>query len=122
MAVGERSGIQRGTSSGSAERQGGSSTEGQSDSTSAGESIIGNATSHFSGNGDSSSGRKRNHEDDIKELRCGSTRHGILVNGLLEVKCRHPGCSVKGAVVLHLFNLETGDFETKVFKEPRERR
>jgi hypothetical protein len=60
------------------------------------------------------------------ELRCDEGRilHGkLLDNGLVEVKCRSRFCgATRGLVVLHRFNLDTGELvETQVFKNPTTR-
>ena len=42
------------------------------------------------------------------ELRCDNTMHGVIHDGILEVKCRNPRCGVKpGVVVLHQFDIKT---------------
>ena len=54
-----------------------------------------------------------------KKLRCRHTMHGILVDGLVEVKCRHPKCGGPGVIVLHRFNPQTGKLvKTLRFREP----
>lgn len=56
------------------------------------------------------------------ELRCPNVLHGIITEqGLLEVDCRSRWCGKEpGNVVLHRFNLETGELvETLKFKAPR---
>lgn len=56
------------------------------------------------------------------ELRCGGTMHGKLDirDGKLEVKCGRRGCGAgRGVVVLHTFDIETGELvETKHFADP----
>lgn len=56
-------------------------------------------------------------------LRCeGNTIHGRMLNDTtLEVKCKRRRCGVKpGVVVLHTFNIATGDLiETKKYADPR---
>lgn len=55
-------------------------------------------------------------------LRCGNKLFGILVaEDVLEVKCDSKFCGHEpGTVVLHRFNLRTGDLvETKQYAEPR---
>lgn len=57
-----------------------------------------------------------------EDLRCPYKRHGILISSsTLEVKCSSALCGAKpGVVVLHRFDLETGDLtETVRFKEPK---
>ena len=54
-------------------------------------------------------------------MRCPNTLHGVILDGVvLEVKCRHKRCgAVKGVVVLHRFDLLTGDLiETKMYRDP----
>lgn len=54
------------------------------------------------------------------ELRCGNKMHGRLTDsGLLEVLCGSKFCGKKpGVVVLHRFNVETGELvETLRFKD-----
>ncbi len=57
------------------------------------------------------------------ELRCGGTMHGrVDVEHLtLEVKCKRRKCGVQpGVVVLHTFDLQTGELlDTKKFADPR---
>jgi hypothetical protein len=55
------------------------------------------------------------------ELRCEGTLQGKLVDPThLEVKCGRRSCgAVPGVVVLHTFDLETGTYTTRVFKDPR---
>ena len=57
------------------------------------------------------------------ELRCDGTMHGRLnaENLTLEVKCKRRKCGVQpGVVVLHTFDLRTGELiETKQFADPR---
>ena len=56
------------------------------------------------------------------ELRCGGTMHGKLDihDGKLEVKCGRRGCGAgRGVVVLHTFDLETGEMVgTRKFADP----
>lgn len=55
------------------------------------------------------------------ELRCDAHLHGVLVDGLVEVKCRWKPCAEKGVVVLHYFDPLTGELvKTKRFREPQE--
>lgn len=59
------------------------------------------------------------------ELRCGGTMHGKLeLPHKLEVKCGRRGCGAKrGVIVLHTFNLETGEMiGTKQFADPAYRK
>lgn len=58
---------------------------------------------------------------DYDELRCPSRLHGRIVNGQFEVKCLSKKCKEgrTGVVVLHYFNLLTGELErTKRFRDP----
>jgi hypothetical protein len=47
------------------------------------------------------------------ELRCDSKKHGVLIEpgfGILEVKCDSRFCGARtGAIVLHRFDLTTGE-------------
>lgn len=44
------------------------------------------------------------------ELRCDNILHGVLNDGLLEVKCRSRFCGAgPGVVVIHKFDPETGE-------------
>jgi hypothetical protein len=54
------------------------------------------------------------------ELRCDSKLHGIMREGdVLEVKCRSTFCGYKaGIVILHRFNLHTGEMTTARYKDP----
>lgn len=56
----------------------------------------------------------------ITELRCPGTMHGKLDDDVIEVKCRRRSCGSKpGVVVLHRFNVHTGELVlTKRFAEP----
>lgn len=56
----------------------------------------------------------------MHELRCGGTMHGKLDNDILEVKCGRRGCGAKrGTVVLHTFDLKTGEMVgTKKYADP----
>lgn len=56
----------------------------------------------------------------MSELRCDGTMHGRMVDAThLEVKCVRRRCGHKpGVVVLHTFDLETGNFTTKKFADP----
>lgn len=53
------------------------------------------------------------------ELRCEHKMHGMLVDGLLEVKCGSNLCGSRpGVVVIHRFNPETGELvNTKRYKD-----
>lgn len=55
------------------------------------------------------------------ELRCPGTMHGKLEDDVIEVKCRRRTCgSQRGVVVLHRFNIHTGELvNTQRFAEPR---
>jgi hypothetical protein len=56
----------------------------------------------------------------MTELRCGHTMHGVLEDGVLEVKCRNSRCGARsGIVVLHKFDIITGNLlSTQRFKDP----
>ncbi|MGI0002441.1 MAG: hypothetical protein ACRD42_05115 [Nitrososphaeraceae archaeon] len=53
-------------------------------------------------------------------LRCANKLHGIVDGDIIEVSCNSQFCgSYAGIVVLHKFNLNTGELiETRTFKEP----
>ena len=53
------------------------------------------------------------------EMRCEHKLHGIVVDGLVEVKCRSQLCGHRpGVVVIHKFDGMTGALvETKRFKD-----
>lgn len=55
------------------------------------------------------------------DLRCESKKHGELLDGKLEVKCNSRFCGAgEGNVVLHVFDLETGEcISTRRFKDPK---
>lgn len=60
------------------------------------------------------------------QLRCRSKLQGIIkvVSGkrLLEVRCKDKWCAERGAgvVVLHYFNVDTGELDhTKKFRDPK---
>lgn len=57
-------------------------------------------------------------------LRCHGRIQGELLEEdgkfFLEVKCRSIACGAQsGVVVLHKFDLSTGDFTTKKFRDPQ---
>jgi hypothetical protein len=60
-----------------------------------------------------------------RELRCsGNKLYGLVVDGeatgILEVRCTSRFCGKQdGVVVLHQFNLGTGEYQTRKYKEPR---
>lgn len=59
------------------------------------------------------------------DLRCDYKLHGIVIRpGVAEVKCDSRLCGAQqGVVVLHHFDLETGDLiETVRFKDPTNNR
>ncbi len=62
----------------------------------------------------------------MHNLRCkGNKLHGRVLDGnVLEVACRSRFCGWRsGAIVLHRFNLESGELvETLKFKQPRKER
>lgn len=53
------------------------------------------------------------------EMRC-VTLHGILKNGLLEIKCHHIKCTKGRQVnVFHYFDPQTGELvNTEIFQDP----
>lgn len=56
---------------------------------------------------------------DSIELRCQGGLHGIMKNGLLEVKCRHWACTRGHNVAYHLIDPATGEVvETYRYKDP----
>ena len=62
----------------------------------------------------------------MMQLRCGGNKlHGIMVtpgSGELEVRCESRWCGKEtGIVVLHQFDLSTGEYSTKKFQEPTHR-
>jgi hypothetical protein len=55
------------------------------------------------------------------ELRCNSKKHGVVTDEkLLEIKCDSRFCGArKGVIVLHLFDMTTGELvRTVQFKNP----
>jgi hypothetical protein len=62
----------------------------------------------------------------MDELRCPGTMHGRVSEDRkkLEVKCYRRGCGhAPGVVVLHTFDLESGEIEsTRRFTDPRKLR
>jgi|GEM_PF-3398392 len=57
----------------------------------------------------------------MAELRCRTKLHGVLTDGVLEVKCASRFCGHgPGVVVLHRFDADTGELVNTVqFKDPR---
>jgi hypothetical protein len=57
----------------------------------------------------------------LTEIRCDSHLHGVLRDGVLEIKCRFKPCGAQpGVVILHQFDPLTGELiRTLKFKEPR---
>lgn len=55
-----------------------------------------------------------------QEMRCENRLHGILKDGILEIKCRSKFCGAEpGVAVLHRFDMESGALlDTKLFKDP----
>lgn len=53
------------------------------------------------------------------EMRCDHKLHGVIVDGLIEVKCGSSLCGKRsGTVVIHRFNAHTGELvETKLYKD-----
>lgn len=58
------------------------------------------------------------------ELRCDNSLHGTVEDGVFTVKCRSRFCGSRaGVVVLHRFNVHTGELvQTLMFAEPTSRR
>lgn len=56
-----------------------------------------------------------------RELRCDGTLHGVMLDDhTLEVKCTRRKCGVQpGIIVLHRFNLASGEVSTVRYKDPR---
>lgn len=55
------------------------------------------------------------------ELRC-KTLHGIVEGDVLEVKCSSRVCGAgPGRVVLHRFNVKTGQYSTHQYKTPEQK-
>ena len=56
-----------------------------------------------------------------QELRCKGTLHGILEDDhTIEVKCVRRICGhAPGVVVLHRFNIDTGEYTTSRFRDPK---
>jgi hypothetical protein len=54
------------------------------------------------------------------EARCDGKLHGEIIDGrYFEVKCRSRWCGYRsGVVVIHRFNIETGERSTKLFRDP----
>jgi hypothetical protein len=65
---------------------------------------------------------RRKLQEGVVDLRCDNTLHAVLIDGLIEVKCRHYKCGARsGVVVLHRFDPITGDFvETKMYRTVKE--
>lgn len=53
------------------------------------------------------------------EMRCRHKLHGVVHEGIIEVKCSSSFCGAKsGVVVIHRFNSKTGELvETKKYKD-----
>jgi hypothetical protein len=53
------------------------------------------------------------------DLRCDHKMHGRVEDGTLEVMCRSALCGKRpGVVVMHYFNLKTGEMTTRKYKDP----
>jgi hypothetical protein len=54
------------------------------------------------------------------ELRCEAKLHGVLEDGVIEVRCRSAFCGARaGVVIIHRFHAMSGDLlETKKFRDP----
>jgi len=59
-------------------------------------------------------------EDGPTEMRCSAKLHGVVIDGrFYEVSCGSRWCGKRtGNVVLHRFDLFTGEMTTRYFKEP----
>lgn len=52
------------------------------------------------------------------DLRCDHKLHGRVNHGVLEVMCRSALCGKKpGVVIMHYFNLRTGEMTTRKYKD-----
>lgn len=58
------------------------------------------------------------------QLRCAGTLHGIVQDDeYIEIKCKRRVCGGgPGIVVLHRFNIHTGEVTTRRFAEPKKER
>lgn len=56
----------------------------------------------------------------MHEMRCETKLHGILVDGVIEIKCSSKFCgAAAGVVVLHRFDPMTGDLiSTNKYRTP----
>lgn len=56
----------------------------------------------------------------MTDLRCGSKKHGETIDDhTVEVKCSSKFCGAgPGVVVLHRFDILSGDSTTRVYKDP----
>lgn len=57
----------------------------------------------------------------MEDLRCENKKHGVLFDGVIEIKCNSRFCrdSEPGVVVLHRFDAKSGALlETQKFKDP----
>lgn len=59
-------------------------------------------------------------QDDAAQLRCQNKLHGLVANGIVEIKCDSRFCGAgQGWVILHEFDAATGELiNTKKFKNP----
>lgn len=65
----------------------------------------------------------------MRELRCkGNKLHGLVVDedgpvtGMVEFRCDSKFCGkAPGVVVLHRFNLGSGEYNTRQYREPHKR-
>jgi hypothetical protein len=60
----------------------------------------------------------------MTDLRCDSKKHGERVDDhTVEIKCSSRFCGAEpGVIVLHQFNLATGETKTRRFKQPHLKR
>jgi hypothetical protein len=53
------------------------------------------------------------------ELRCENKKHAEVHGRIVEIRCNSSFCGKRpGVIVLHRFNLETGEVETKRYLDP----
>lgn len=54
------------------------------------------------------------------ELRCDKKLHGVLFDGVVEIKCTSRFCGAgNGVVILHRFSVQTGELiETIKYRDP----
>lgn len=56
----------------------------------------------------------------MTDLRCNNKKHGEMIDErTFEVKCSSRFCgAAPGVVVLHRFDVQTGEHTTRVYKDP----